>query len=236
MASRIEVGYRERFRGLLQQLAVAEPDREAEQLLGRARERAAEQGLSLDEALARAYEDLRERVRRTAPPPALGTTPRFLCDESLGGLARWLHAAGHDARGLRGVKSDALLRAALEESRILVTTDGHLLERRLVKEGRVRMVWVPSRMPLNRQLGLVMADLGLAFLAPRCMSCGAELAPVAKEAVRERIPPKTALWKDEYFLCRGCGRLLWQGTHWERIESRLAQIGPPRLESPAKNE
>lgn len=236
MVSRIEIGYRERLHGLLGELGVAQPDQEAEALMAGARKRAAEEGLAIDDALARAYEGLRERVRRTVPAPPLAEAPRLLCDESLGGLARWLRAAGYDALGLRGVKSDALLRAALDDARILVTTDGHLLERRLVNEGRVRVVWVPSRMPLLRQLALVMGDLGLAALDPRCMSCGGELAPVEKQVVRERIPPKTALWKDEYFLCRGCGRLLWQGTHWSRIEKGLAQASPPKQDHRANNE
>ena len=40
-------------------------------------------------------------------------------------------------------------------------------------------------------------------------------------AVAERIPPRTARWKDEYFVCARCGRLFWEGTHWERIRERL---------------
>jgi uncharacterized protein with PIN domain len=41
--------------------------------------------------------------------------------------------------------------------------------------------------------------------------------------VRPRIPPRTALWKDEYFVCAECDRLFWRGTHWERIERTLRQ-------------
>lgn len=236
MVTRIEIGYRERLRSLLRALDVPRPDQEAEALMGGARRQAAEEGLALEEALARTYEGLSERGRSAVPAPPLADAPRLLCDESLGGLARWLRAAGCDALGRRGVKSDALLRAALDDARILVTTDGHLLERRLVTQGRVRVVWVPSRMPLLRQLALVMGELGLSALDPRCMSCGGELAPVEKQVVEERIPPKTALWKDEYFLCRGCGKLLWQGTHWSRIEKGLAQASRPRPAHRANNE
>ncbi|HLA76979.1 MAG TPA: Mut7-C RNAse domain-containing protein [Vicinamibacteria bacterium] len=234
MVSRIEIGYRERLRCLLGELGIAQPEREAEALLSGARRRAAEEGVPVEEALARAYEGLRARVRRLLAVESPTGAPRLLCDESLGGLARWLRAAGCDTLSVRGVKGDALLRAALAEARSLLTTDGHLLERRLVHEGRVRVVWVPSRMPVLRQLTLVMGDLALTPLTPRCMSCGAELAPVEKQEVRERIPPKTALWKDDYFLCRGCGKLLWQGTHWSRIEKGLAEASRG-LEGPRAN-
>jgi uncharacterized protein with PIN domain len=56
------------------------------------------------------------------------------------------------------------------------------------------------------------------------MSCGGALRPVDKQKVSERIPPRTARWRDEYFLCAGCGRLFWQGTHWQRIAERLALV------------
>jgi hypothetical protein len=53
------------------------------------------------------------------------------------------------------------------------------------------------------------------------MACGGTLVPTPKDVVRPRIPPRTALWKDEYFVCAGCGQLFWRGTHWERIEATL---------------
>jgi hypothetical protein len=53
------------------------------------------------------------------------------------------------------------------------------------------------------------------------MACGGVLVARAKDEVRPRIPPRTALWKDDYFVCAGCDRLFWRGTHWERIEATL---------------
>jgi hypothetical protein len=71
------------------------------------------------------------------------------------------------------------------------------------------------------QLAHVLRALALPLLDPRCMPCGGVLEAVSKAAVADRIPPRTARWKDDYFVCRGCGRLFWQGTHWERIAARL---------------
>jgi uncharacterized protein with PIN domain len=48
------------------------------------------------------------------------------------------------------------------------------------------------------------------------------LEPVAKADVAGRIPPRTALWLDEYTVCRSCQRLYWRGTHWSRIAKTLA--------------
>jgi uncharacterized protein with PIN domain len=53
------------------------------------------------------------------------------------------------------------------------------------------------------------------------MACGGRLTSVEKTAVRERIPPRTYPWRDEYYVCQRCDRLFWKGTHWRRIEAAL---------------
>ena len=51
---------------------------------------------------------------------------RFLCDVMLGGLAKWLRAAGYDAYYARegtDVSDGVLVRMAIEEGRVLLTSD-----------------------------------------------------------------------------------------------------------------
>jgi uncharacterized protein with PIN domain len=52
---------------------------------------------------------------------------------------------------------------------------------------------------------------------------------VDKDSVRERIPPRTAHWLEEYFVCAGCGQLFWRGTHWQSISARLQKLLEQRL-------
>jgi uncharacterized protein len=28
----------------------------------------------------------------------------------------------------------------------------------------------------------------------------------------------------EFFLCKGCGRVFWHGSHWDRIVGRLERV------------
>lgn len=205
--------------------------------MGRARERSVREGVPLPAALAALYEHTRARVHKrvalmaacAVEPPAPAATPRFLCDASLGGLARWLRAAGYEARWQPGGAAEDLVEEAGRLGLILLTTDTAVLRRRGVREGTVDVVWVPPTTGRVEQLGLVLRDLGLLRREPRCMSCGGALRAVPKEDVLERIPPRTRRWKDEYFLCDGCGALFWQGTHWERILAKLggAASRPP---------
>jgi uncharacterized protein with PIN domain len=155
-----------------------------------------------------------------AAPPA-APPPRFLCDGSLGALARWLRAAGYEATAHPGMGGDAVVPEARRTGGVLLTSDAHVLERREIREGRLPAVLVPSSLARLDQLALVMRTLRLPLREPRCMTCGGPLDVVDKAAVRDRIPPRTALWQDEYFTCRDCGQLFWRGTHWERIRDRL---------------
>jgi uncharacterized protein with PIN domain len=229
--SRLEAGYREKLRLLLMRLRPRRLDFGVSLLLGRARDLAERAELPRAEALARVYEFTRWRVQRALSARGLPAgllpdrppDPLFLCDASLGGLARWLRAAGQRAE-LARCSGDRLVAEARRRRALLLSTDARLWERRSIRTGAVPALWVPSGMPHWRQLGVVLRDLGLEPAAPRCMECGGALRAVAKPEVADRIPPRTARWKDEYFVCSVCDRLLWRGTHWERIASRLSGL------------
>ncbi len=58
----------------------------------------------------------------------------------LGGLAKWLRAAGYDtyyAREGTEISDRSLTRRALEEGRVLLTSDSGFLERKPVRDGSV---------------------------------------------------------------------------------------------------
>jgi len=233
LAHRIEEGYRRRFRALLARVRPKRLDFGVDLLVGRARERSASEGVPFATALARMYEETRQRVERrvalmqacsVGPPEAPRRAPvRFVCDGSLGGLARWLRAAGYEADWAKG-RSGRALAASRPADAILLTSDARLAAEAGAEDDS--LLWIPSMLRPAQQLRMVLADLGLQAREPRCMGCGGVLRAVAKETVRERIPPRTARWKDDYFLCDGCGQLFWRGTHWERIAARLAQAAP----------
>jgi len=174
----------------------------------------------------RRYEDVRGPREPEAKAPE-DRPPVFLCDRSLGGLARWLHAAGYEARAAAEAPPHRLPGEALRLGLVLLTTDAGVLERRIVADGSLPVVWLPSALTTAEKLRLVVRDLRLPLRAPRCMACGGELLARARKEVRQRIPPRTARWKDAYSVCASCDRLYWEGTHWERIVPALRQAAVP---------
>jgi uncharacterized protein with PIN domain len=245
MTHRLELGFARRFRDLLALVRPRRLEFGVELLMGRARERSARDGVPLAKALFDLYLFTRRRVARRLEVTGACTLaeapwsrfreepPLFLCDHSLGALARWLRAAGYEARDAEAPDTrrslipsptgDRLLGEAAAQGRVLLTSVSDLLDRRLVREGTVIALWVPTGLHPPDQLALVRADLGLSLRPPRCMACGGALRASPKAEVAARIPPRTARWKDDYWVCETCGRLFWQGTHWERIARALGQ-------------
>ncbi|MDH7502342.1 MAG: Mut7-C RNAse domain-containing protein [Verrucomicrobiota bacterium] len=202
------------------------PDKGVNWLLARAAKLAADDCLSETDALAHVAETLLEKHARA---PTAGTRhadkPQvFWCDAGLGGLARWLRAAGYVARWEEAIDDADLLARAENEHAAVISTDSLLLERRNVVDGRVRVFWVPPACGVAGQMRLVLRRWNLVPREPLCMLCSGVLDRVDKESVRDRIPPRTYRWLDEYYVCRGCGRLFWRGTHWQRIRNQLERL------------
>lgn len=150
------------------------------------------------------------------------TAPRFACDAMLGGLARWLRAAGYDAFWKEGIDDWELVRLAMREGRVLLTSDTGISRIGIVRDGEVPSLFVPHGLGKTEQLAFVRERLSLPLRTPRCMACGGSLAEVPREAVETRVPARTFAWQQHFYECDRCGRLFWQGTHWRRIAATLA--------------
>ena len=221
--SRIRKAYEIRFRWLLQQVGARQLERGVEWLLGKAQRISEGEKLPLACGLTRVCDELARRSaffrpsRRPAPE-------RFFCDGGLGGLARWLRAAGYEALWIEGIDDDQLVQQARAHSATILTTDGMLMERRVLRDRVIPSFWLPPTLSLCDQLACVFQEFRLQLRPPLCMSCGGTLVEVNKEALRERIPPRTYRWLDDYFVCSRCGKLFWHGTHWLRIVKALEEI------------
>jgi uncharacterized protein with PIN domain len=151
-----------------------------------------------------------------APPPT------FVCDAHLGALARLLRLMGFDTLWRRDWTEPAIVRLVVNEGRLALSRSRSLLCRRELR----RSLLVVDDRP-DAQAVQVLQAYGLAErvrLWGRCTRCNGPIRAVAKADVADRIPPKTARWLDEYFLCEDCDQLYWQGTHAEALAARVAAI------------
>src|SRR5690349_14499222 len=131
--SRIRKGYEGRFRSLLQQVGARKLDKGIQWLVTRARHAGEHQGVPLADALTQTYEALatKPQIQQLA---SNHVPHRFFCDAGLGGLARWLRAAGYEAFWEPGIDDDVLLQKARSTATTILTTDSMLMERRLLRD------------------------------------------------------------------------------------------------------
>ena len=149
---------------------------------------------------------------------------RVLVDGMLGRLARWLRLLGLDVEYGRDLEDEELLRRALEDGRILLTRDEELHSRALKAGVRAllvrgeteaeRIAWVSER------LGV---DLVVDPSRSRCPSCGGRIRRVEKASVRDVVPPKVYEMQNEFWMCEGCGKVYWRGSHWVNMERMIRE-------------
>ncbi|HYE34448.1 Mut7-C RNAse domain-containing protein [Methylocaldum sp.] len=147
---------------------------------------------------------------------------RFVIDVNLGKLARLLRLAGFDALYRNDFTDRAICRIAAKDHRTVLTRDRGLLCNKLITRG----YFVRSAAP-GEQFAEVIRRFDLSGqLAPftRCSLCNGKVQPVPKETVLDRLEPETRRYYDEFFLCTGCGKIYWPGSHVERMRERLNRL------------
>lgn len=134
----------------------------------------------------------------------------------LGSLTRWLRICGYDAEYIRDAGDEELIRRAKEEDRTLLTRDKALYRKALRRGASVHLVRGNSD---AERLASVAAKFGLRLRPEdsRCPMCGSPLRHVERREVKGMVPEGTYRRFEEFWLCGGCGRVYWRGSHWSRI-------------------
>jgi uncharacterized protein with PIN domain len=159
-------------------------------------------------------------VQHLRPKPL--REPRFVVDEHLGKLAKYLRMLGFDVYYKNHYNRDELVEVSLKERRTILTKDKGILKRSEVTHGYfVRNVDV-----VNQTKEIIKRfDLQKAINEfTRCLECNGLLGPEKKEIIIDQIPPKVAEWQDTFFKCSTCNKIYWQGTHHQKMNSFIQSI------------
>jgi uncharacterized protein len=150
---------------------------------------------------------------------------RFLCDDNLGKLAKYLRILGFDSSFLEPVSDPDLLRLAASENRYLLTRDHLLLER----SHPYGILVLEDDDPLS-QLTATIKSLNLKIepqhIFRRCSRCNEITLPVDKTQAGNHLFPYILKTQDEISRCPSCGRYYWKGTHYKRLLQGLRKAIP----------
>jgi len=154
----------------------------------------------------------------------MGNEPRFIVDNMLGTVARWLRILGYDAVYDREVSDWQILRRAELEKRIVVTRD-RALHNRAIKLGlRSIFLWEDDMASRLAHISAVVGiRLAVDFEKTRCPEDNTPLVKVSRDAVKDSVPPSVYRLHSDFWKCPTCGKAYWVGSHWKMIERILGE-------------
>jgi uncharacterized protein with PIN domain len=135
---------------------------------------------------------------------------RFIVDQMLIRLGRWLRLLGLDVANPDGLRDSELVMKARRERRILITRDRGLAQACLSAGGEC--ILIVSSLLEEQLKEMARSGVDLKLDPQRCTLCNSPL----KEA---ESPARQLAWE-----CQGCGKLYWAGSHWRRMEEMLERV------------
>ena len=137
---------------------------------------------------------------------------KFITDASLARLAKWLRLLGYDTAVFQNEAGRQMLRQADAEGRIVLTRRRDMTERQF--SGNLFLI---TDIIVGKQLNAVIEKFSLKIDRQKmfgiCMECNQKLHPVAREEVRDLVPPYVFENCDKYNQCPCCNKIYWMGTH-----------------------
>lgn len=147
--------------------------------------------------------------------------PRFIADEMVGRLARYLRIVGCDTTYARGLSDEEIVRLARAEQRVVLTRDRALAGR------AERALLLRSSYLADQWRGVrdAFPEVPQDLTFERCTECNGLL---------ERVPPPFTGGTEDgvpwdrvrngllLYRCGACGHYYWEGSHTADLRARIA--------------
>ena len=148
---------------------------------------------------------------------------KFVVDVNLGKLAQKLRLLGFDTSFRNDFTDNEIVELSIQEKRIILTRDKGILKYRAVTHG----YWIRNDDP-KEQIKEVVNRFQLEHnFRPftRCSCCNGVLHQVESTIFQDRLPEDTLLYYSVFMECKGCRKLYWQGSHYDRICEWIKDLG-----------
>ena len=147
--------------------------------------------------------------------------PRWLADEMVGRLARYLRFVGCDTTYARGSRTRRILSQARADGRVILTRDRALASR----AERSLLLESPTLADQWRAVRSAYPNLPTEVRFERCTLCNGRLEKITEPSPEPRVdgvPWDRVARGLPLFRCGACGHYYWEGSHTADIRARLA--------------
>ena len=118
-------------------------------------------------------------------------TPKFIVDNNVGKLAKWLRMMGYDTLFFNGSNDSDMIAIALAEGRVILTRDTQIIKRRVVTSGQLNVILMQSDKPalqIRQVIDTLSLDCRFRPFAI-CLECNQPLLERSKERVKDLVSP-----------------------------------------------
>ena len=151
---------------------------------------------------------------------------KFIVDNNVGKLAKWLRIMGYDTVFFNAEDDSNMITTALAEGRVILTRDTQIMKRRVVTNGQLKAILIESDEP-EQQMQQVITTLNLnCHYGPFtiCLECNQPLQERSKQQVKDLVPPYVFQTQSQFMECPACHRIYWRGTHWQAMTKKLERF------------
>jgi len=156
----------------------------------------------------------------------MSTQVKFIADNNVGKLARWLRVIGYDTILFKEKDDRSMIEIALREDRVILTKDNQIAKRRIAMDGKLKVMLIKQDNPKAQLQGTVKAlHLNWHFKPfSLCLECNQILISRSREEVQNLVPPHVFTTQEQFMECPLCHRIYWQGTHWQAMVKELKHL------------
>ena len=146
---------------------------------------------------------------------------KYLCDQMLGTLAKWLRIFGLDTFYANSEMDDSeLIEISKKEKRVLITRDKNLLQK--AKKEKIGVIEINTT-DIDEQIKKVLNQekVDKKKVLSRCILCNSDLDEVEKVEIEKKVPKRVFESNEKFWLCPKCKKVYWKGTHYENMIEKI---------------
>lgn len=148
---------------------------------------------------------------------------RFVVDQTLGKLAKWLRCLGFDTALFGGNDLHRLVQVSQQEGRIILTRNRGLEPKLFL--GNILIIREDQP---DRQLLTVLEALKLPIhprrFFTRCLVCNRPLEPLTREEAETMVPEFVHHRHRTFRYCPSCHRIYWEGSHRRNMRLKIERL------------
>jgi len=153
-------------------------------------------------------------------------TPMFFVDAMLGNIARKLRLLGYDSKYFSDINDTKLIDIAIKDKRIIISKDYELIIR--AKKIGIPTIHITKQKLIEQFLELTnkicLKNFEINGNIARCPKCNTQTESIDKNNYKEKIPLGVFNLNENYWRCKNCDKIYWEGTHIKNLQVFVGQI------------